>query len=89
MAKKIDISCGILDKVKMGRCTRCLGVYDPQECLSFDRVKLSGVDIVCNITNGLPFKDETIDEIICIHVLEHIWKQRQGERFLKILPCKD
>lgn len=87
MTKKIDIGAGKLDKVKIERYTRYLGDYNPQEYIGVDRVKLPGVDIVCNITQGLPFGNETIDEIICIHVLEHIqnleFVMREFHRILK------
>ena len=33
---------------------------------------LPGVSVVCDITHGLPFKNESVDELICVHVLEHI-----------------
>ena len=72
MAKKVDIGCGKLDKVKIERYKRYLGDYNPQEYIGVDIAKLPGVDIVCNITQGLPFKNETLDEIVCVHVLEHI-----------------
>lgn len=75
MAKKIDIGAGKLNEVKIERYTRYLGDYDPQEYIGVDKAKLPGVDVVCDITQGLPFKNETVDEIICIHVLEHIQMQ--------------
>jgi predicted SAM-dependent methyltransferase len=72
MAKKVDIGCGRLDKIKIERYKRYLGDYNPHEYIGVDRVKLAGVDVVCNITEGLPFGNETVDDIICVHVLEHI-----------------
>jgi SAM-dependent methyltransferase len=87
MVKKLDIGCGKLDEIKMRRYQRYLGKYDPQEYIGVDRVKVSGVDIACDITQGLPFEDETVDEIICIHVLEHIrdlgFVMREFHRVLK------
>lgn len=56
----------------MERYKRYLGYYHPQEYIGIDRVKLPGVDIICDITQGLPLGNETVDESICIHVLEHI-----------------
>lgn len=72
MVRKLDIGCGKLDKVKIERYKRYLGDYHPQEYIGVDRVKLRGVDIVCNITEGLPFENETVDEVVCIHILEHV-----------------
>lgn len=72
MAKKLDIGCGRLDGLKIKRYKRYLGDYSPGEYIGVDHVKVQGVDVVCDITKGLPFEDETIDEIVCVHVLEHI-----------------
>jgi SAM-dependent methyltransferase len=72
MVKKLDIGCGKLDELKIQRYQRYLGKYDPQEYIGVDKVELPGVDIVCDINQGLPLENETMDEIICIHVLEHI-----------------
>jgi ubiquinone/menaquinone biosynthesis C-methylase UbiE len=87
VAKRLDIGCGKLDEVKIQRYQRYLGNYVPQEYTGVDRVKLPGVDVVCDITQGLPFEDETVDEIICIHVLEHIknleFVMREFRRILK------
>jgi len=85
---KLDVGGGKLDKQKIERYKRYISNdYNPQAYITLDRVMLSGVDIVCNITNRLPFKNETIDEIICIHVLEHIqnleFVMREFHRILK------
>lgn len=56
--KKIDLGCGISKR--------------DSESIGVDIVKLPGVDIVCDIENGLPFKDNEIDEIYTRHFLEHI-----------------
>lgn len=39
--------------------------------IGIDIRKLPGVDIIADI-NHLPFKDNSIDEIVCTHILEHI-----------------
>ncbi|MFA5793686.1 MAG: methyltransferase domain-containing protein [Candidatus Brocadiia bacterium] len=55
---KLDIGCG--NKKRDGYT----GV---------DVAKLPGVDIVCDIRQGLPsIKDNSVEEIYCAHVLEHI-----------------
>ena len=42
-------------------------------CVNLDIAKLPGVDVVWNIEKTpYPFKDNTFDEIICSHVLEHV-----------------
>ncbi len=69
---KLDIGCGVLNDSKKRRYTRYLGSYDPAEYIGVDKIHVPGVDVVCDINKGLPFRDETIDEIICIHVLEHV-----------------
>ena len=43
-----------------------------QGYLGIDKVKLQGVDIICDIEQGLPFKDDTVDGIRIIQVLEHV-----------------
>jgi len=35
-------------------------------------VPLPGVNIVCDITKGLPVESNSVDEVVCVHVLEHI-----------------
>jgi len=32
-----------------------------------------GVDVVADVLKGLPFEDGTFDEVLCEHVLEHLW----------------
>jgi len=85
---KIDVGGGKLDQQKIERYKRYLrDAYDQQDYITIDRVMLPGVDIVCDITRGLPFENETVDEIICIHVLEHIqnleFVMREFHRILK------
>jgi predicted SAM-dependent methyltransferase len=41
--------------------------------VNVDRVRLAGVDLVCDFARfPWPFKDDSIDEILAIHVLEHL-----------------
>ncbi len=75
MAKKIrlDIGAGKLDQNKVTRYKRYLGDdYNPEDYLSIDRGPLPGIKVACDISKGLPFKNHCVDELICIHVLEHI-----------------
>lgn len=53
----IDLGCGIRKKIGF------IGV---------DVTKLDGVDIVCDLNEGLPFEDNTIDEVYSNFLFEHI-----------------
>jgi len=48
------------------------GTNKKQGYIGIDRVKLPGVDVVCDIEDRLPFKDNTVDGIRVIQVLEHV-----------------
>ena len=43
-----------------------------KDYINIDKIFLEGVNIVCNIEEGLPFKNNVFDEILCSHVLEHL-----------------
>ena len=43
-----------------------------QGYINIDKVLLNGVNIVCDIEEGLPFKDSVFDKILCDDVLEHL-----------------
>ena len=55
---KIELGCGTNRKIK--------------DAITVDLVDNDSVDIVANINEGLPFEDNTIDEIYSYHFLEHI-----------------
>lgn len=55
---KIELGCGPNRKIK--------------DAISVDIVDLEGVDIVTDINKGLPFKDNSIDEVYSFHFLEHV-----------------
>jgi SAM-dependent methyltransferase len=40
--------------------------------ITIDKVPLEGVDIVCDILNGIPFPNNSIDGCIMFHVIEHL-----------------
>jgi ubiquinone/menaquinone biosynthesis C-methylase UbiE len=43
------------------------------EAITVDMLDMEGVDIVCNMDDGLPFlEDESVDEIYSFHFLEHV-----------------
>ncbi|MCF6357405.1 MAG: methyltransferase domain-containing protein [Draconibacterium sp.] len=55
---KIELGCGPNKKIK--------------DAISVDIVDLDSVDIVVDINNGLPFENNSIDEIYSFHFLEHV-----------------
>lgn len=69
---RLDIGCGQLDDASLRRYRRYLGQYEPRNYVRLDRKPVLGVTVVSDIAHGLPFKTETIEEILCIHVLEHV-----------------
>ncbi|MBT5027104.1 MAG: class I SAM-dependent methyltransferase [Nitrospinaceae bacterium] len=75
---RIDLGGGKLDQNKIARYKRYLGEnYNPHDYLAADLTPLSGVKVVCDINQGLPFRNGSVDELICIHVLEHIGDLRR------------
>jgi predicted SAM-dependent methyltransferase len=54
---KLDIGCGKWKK---------------DGFVGIDILSDVGADIVCDVTVGLPIKDNVVDEIYCSHFLEHI-----------------
>lgn len=69
---KIDFGCGELTEGKLERYSRYLGCYNPDEYIKVDARSVHGVDIVYRGGGSLPFQSDYVDEIVCIHVLEHI-----------------
>ena len=70
---RIDIGGGKLDSNKVVRYKRYINEsYNPSDYFSIDKSSLPGIKVVCDFTQGIPFKDNSVDELICIHVLEHI-----------------
>ena len=88
----LDIGAGKLDENKLERYKRYLGEnYDPKDYLALDVHPLTGCSLVTDIKDGLPFKSNTIDTIVCIHCLEHIhdlsFIMREFHRVLKSGGC--
>jgi SAM-dependent methyltransferase len=54
---KVDLGCGLL------KTTGFLGV---------DRFPLPGVDVVCDLDQGIPFANDSVDYILASHSLEHV-----------------
>lgn len=40
--------------------------------LNIDRLSLPEVDIVANLSKGIPLKDDTVDEVLALSILEHL-----------------
>jgi SAM-dependent methyltransferase len=53
----VDLGCGD------GKVKGALGV---------DNVQIPGVDIVADLNQGLPFKDNSVDNVVVFHILEHV-----------------
>ncbi|SVE07963.1 uncharacterized protein METZ01_LOCUS460817, partial [marine metagenome] len=69
----VDVGGGKLDQNKTARYKRYIGEsYNSADYFVVELTTLPGVSVVCDITQGLPFKNESVDELICVHVLEHI-----------------
>ena len=43
-----------------------------ENTIGIDHHKVEGVDAICDIEDGLPFKDNIFDKIYCSHILEHV-----------------
>jgi len=70
----IDLGAGRLDTNKVVRYKRYIDEsYDPSDYFALDKYSLPGIKIVCDFTEGIPLKDNSVDELICIHVLEHVF----------------
>lgn len=51
-----------------------------RDAVNIDLAPLRGVDAAANLDKGLPFKDASFDEVICIDVLEHVESLTQALR---------
>jgi predicted SAM-dependent methyltransferase len=40
-------------------------------CIGIDKIQTDAVDVVAELEHGIPFKDDSVDEIYCIHFLQH------------------
>lgn len=70
---RLDVGGGGLDQNKIDRYKRYMGMdYDPSEFMVIDVAPLPGVDLVCDLSQGLSLKSGSVDEVYCVHVLEHI-----------------
>ena len=70
---KVDVGGGKLDQNKIARYKRYIGEsYNLADYFVVELTTLPGVSVVCDITQGLPFKNESVEELIFVNVLEHI-----------------
>lgn len=56
---KLDVGCGRRKK---------------EGYVGLDKRSLPGVDVVADVTEGIPFSDNTFDEVLCNHSLGHVDK---------------
>ena len=40
--------------------------------IGIDQFAIDGVDVVCNVREGLPYSDNSVEEIYCSHFIEHL-----------------
>ena len=52
--------------------------------IGIDQFPMSGVDVVCDIKKGLPYKDDEVDEVFCSHFIEHL-ERRERVAFMNEL----
>ena len=52
------------------------GIYKTDEWINLDIVKFEGVDIVADASEHIPLETGSVDEIRCIHVLEHVTRDK-------------
>ena len=71
---KIDLGAGHLSSNKIDRYKRYLGDdYNPSDYLKIDLQVVEGVDEICDFENEkLPLSENSVNEIVTIHTLEHI-----------------
>jgi len=70
---RLDVGGGKLDQNKIDRYKRYVGEdYDPSDFTVIDVTPLPGVNLVCDLAQGLPLVSGSVDEVFCVHVLEHI-----------------
>ena len=71
---KVDLGAGHLSANKIDRYKRYLGDdYNPSDYLKIDLQVVEGVDEICDFeTEKLPLSENSVNEIVTIHTLEHI-----------------
>lgn len=81
---KLDVGCGARDQAKDTRYRR-YGL-DPDAYVGVDRAQITGVAVVADLDQSLPFADESVDEIVAVHFLEHVRDlERTMREFHRIL----
>lgn len=59
---RIDIGCGKNKK---------------EGFIGVDQYAIPGVDVVCNMREGLPYDNDSVDEVHCSHFIEHLERQER------------
>src|SRR2546425_10538042 len=83
--RKLDVGCGTLDESRRARYRR--SGRSPDEYIGVDHARIPGVSVVADLDRSLPFADESVDEIVAVHLLEHVrdleHTMREFHRILK------
>ena len=62
-------------KLQVG-CSAVRGIYKTDEWTNLDIKHHRGVDIIADATEKIPLDTGSVDEIHCIHVLEHVTRDK-------------
>lgn len=62
-------------KLQVG-CSEVRGRYKQAEWVNLDIEPHDGVDIIADAADEIPLETNTIDEIHCVHVLEHVTRDK-------------
>jgi SAM-dependent methyltransferase len=67
---RLDVGCGELGRSKLDRYRR-YGL-DPARYCGVDRAPVAGVSLVADLDRPLPIAQSAVEEIVAVHVLEHV-----------------
>jgi predicted SAM-dependent methyltransferase len=67
---RLDVGCGVLDDTRRKRYRR-YGI-DADAYVGVDHARVPGVAVVADLDGTLPFAASSVDEIVAVHVLEHV-----------------
>lgn len=61
------------------------GRYHLEGWVNIDIREIKGVDVICDITQGLPFEEESVDLIFSEHVFEHFTIEKQAQAYFDLM----